>query len=47
MEPDNDFEVKEVIDEMILLNTGSYHFHLIKKRETDESEQEKEILNVF
>ena len=47
MEPDNDFEVKEVIDEMILLNTGSYHFDLIKKRETDESEQEKEILNVF
>ena len=31
MEPDGDFEVKEQIEEMILLNTGRYHFDLIRK----------------
>ena len=32
MEPDGDFEVKENIEEMILLNTGKFHFDLIMKK---------------
>ena len=32
MEPDRDFEVMSVMEEMILLNTGMYHFDLIKKK---------------
>ena len=32
MEPDGDFEVKEKIKEMVLLNTGRVHFDLIKKK---------------
>ena len=32
MEPDGGFEVKEKIDEMILLNTGRVHFDLIRKK---------------
>ena len=40
MEPDKDFEVKEVMEEMILLNTGSYHFDLIQKKKSVEIENE-------
>ena len=38
MQPDGDFEVDQLIDEMILLNTGSYHFDLIRKIKTNEAE---------
>ena len=42
MEPDKDFEVKEAMEEMILLNTGNYHFDLIRKKESVECEQKNE-----
>ena len=35
IEPDGDFEVKENVEEMILLNTGKVHFDLIKKKKKD------------
>ena len=37
MQPDGDFEVEQVIEEMILLNTGNYHFDLIKKKQSEEN----------
>ena len=49
MEPDGDFEVDKVIEEMILLNTGNYHFDLIRKIKTNESEgnrKSSEIKNI-
>ena len=36
MEPDGDFEVKEKIEELILLNTGRVHFDLITKKKKSE-----------
>ena len=33
LEPDGDFEVQQVFEEMILLKTGQYHFDLIRKKE--------------
>ena len=42
MEPDEDFEVKEKIEEMILLNTGKVHFDLImKKKKKDNTVRSK------
>ena len=35
IEPDGHFEVKQVVEEMIWLNTGQYHFDLIKKKNVD------------
>ena len=36
LERDGDFEVKQVFEEMILLNTGQYRFDLIRKNESKE-----------
>ena len=35
LEPDADFVVEKVIDEMILLNTGQCHFDLIRKKQSN------------
>ena len=44
IEPDGDFEVKEQIEEMILLNTGQVHFDLIqKKKQSDKMKHNEKI----
>ena len=44
LEPDGDFEVKQKVAEMILLNTGQYHFDLISKKKTDSEEEYNLVL---
>lgn len=47
IEPDGDFEVKEHIEEMILLNTGKVHFDLImKKKQSDRTKDNGKPQNV-
>ena len=44
IEPDGDFDVKEQIEEMILLNTGQVHFDLIqKKKQSDKMKHNEKI----
>ena len=45
MEPDGDFEVKQIIEEMILLNTGNYHFYLIRKIKSKSNNENEELQN--